>query len=154
MKDFLGQTINEGDYVAALFSDNTTPGIFYVYDFTPKKIKVCSINELDADIIMKYPQQVIKVDEKLVDALRDIIPLDAIGAPLEVGDYVFGSGGSYIDPVIYEIESFGTKFAKLKSVYSPEVYSRQELMLTSDLVKIDKRILTMHLLTKSNEDAD
>lgn len=149
-KDCLGQKLEAGDYVAALFPDNETPHIFLIIGFTPKKIKVERIGT--DECISKFPHDTIKLDPLTVVTHLDGAHLDHIGQKLEVGDYVFGSDASYIDPVIFKIVEFHPRKARLEKVMGSRSYMPNRIRLTTDLIKVDAKLLTMYKLTKGNDD--
>ena len=158
MKDFLGQELAVGDYVVGMYSENTTPAIFQVLSFTPMKCRLIPLYKIDPArvstetiVIMKFGRDLLKLDAGDVEESIVQAPLDALLRPLSVGDYVCGSEGGYVDPVIFEIVSFAPRSAIIKPVYTAGSYCRSATRLTSDLSKIDPKLVTMRILTGNNE---
>jgi hypothetical protein len=149
MKDMLGQELVEGDYVSALFSDNETPGIFQITGFTQMKCRLWSISN-PSKSPLKFARDMIKVCPIAVSQVSAKPPEDGLGQLLEVGDYVFGSGGSYIDPIIFEITAFVPRKAIVKKIFGRHYYSADDTRYLTDLIKINPALVTMHCLTKEN----
>jgi len=149
MKDFLGQLICREDYMAGLYSDTATPEIFQVIGFTPKKVRLMPVGEYEKTSL-KYPKDLIKLDPELVEKAIKLPHKDLLGQDLEVGDFVYGTDGSYIDPFIFEITEFFDRKCKVKKVTGTN-YGRAGIRYTTDLIKVDKRIVTMHCLTKDHK---
>ena len=149
-KDCLGQKLEVGDYVAGIFPTNETPQIFVVVSFTPKKV---TLDWLDNDdTTSKFPQDLLKIDPAIMAQHLSLEPIDALGQKLEVGDYVFGSDASYIDPVIFKIVMFHPRKAVLEKVMGKRSYIPNKLRHTTDLIKVDPKLITMYNLTKGNDD--
>jgi hypothetical protein len=146
LKDFLEQDLEIGDYVTALFSENETPFFFQIKSFTPKKVKLQSVDGVSAEIT-KFPKDILKVESDAVEATLKEPPADALGQKLKVGDYVFGSDSSYIEPVIFEIKAFVPMVAILEKVYG-EHYIRNNYRFTKDLIRIEPGLVTMCILKK------
>ena len=150
MKDFLGQELTIGDYVSGLFSDNETPILFQIVDFTPKKVKLQPVGDPDTTA-SKFPRDLLMVSKETMAKILEAPPVDAVGQDLAIGDYAFGSGGTYIDPIVFEITGFAPMTATVKKVYGPKYYVRSSIRLTTDLVKLDASLVTMHCLTKEHK---
>lgn len=148
MKDYLGQDLIVGDYVAGLYSENETPAIFIVQGFTPKKVRLEPTVDPDKSTL-KYPFDIMKLDTETVEKLLCQNPVDRLGQPLAIGDYVYASGGEYIDPAIMQIENFIADAAEITKVMS-NVYVRGNTRYTRDLIKVDPRIVTMSVLKKDH----
>jgi len=147
MKDCIGQELVEGDYVAGLHSLNETPAVFKVVGFTPKKVRLVPID--DGGNTTKFPADLVKIDPVAVLANIALSPKDNLGQDLEIGDYAYGSDGSYISPVIFLIEGFVPRHAKVKKVLS-ERWIQGVTRLLTDLIKVDSRVVMMYNLTRDH----
>jgi len=148
MEDMLGQEIHEGDYVAGNYSTNTTPHIFQVCGYTPKKVRLLSLED-DTRTSLKYPHDLIKVDPVAVQQTNALPPTDSIGQLLEIGNTVYTSNGEYIDPVICVITGFAPRMVKLKKVFGQFDLWNSSHRLLSDVIKVESTPeITMHCLTK------
>lgn len=151
MQDFLGHEIAEGDYVSGISPENETPHIYSVVGNTPKKLRLMPLHGI-AQTTLKYPFDVVKIDAVAVNAIRVQAPKDMLGQDLAIGDTVFGSGGSYIDPVIFKIDGFLPRKAVLAKVYGEHWVTGQTTRYLTDLIKVTATPeITMHCLTKENE---
>lgn len=148
MKDFMGQEIKRKDYMAGLYSDDATPDLFQVIGFTPKKVRLIPVGEPDKTTL-KFPKDIIKLDPEVVEKLLTQPRKDLLGQDLEVGDFVYGADGAYIDPFIFEIKEFFDRKCKVKKVTGTN-YGQPGVRYLTDLIKVDKRIVTMHCLTKDH----
>jgi hypothetical protein len=149
MKDFIGQELVEGDYVARNDSQNTTPQISQIVGRTPKKVKLMKLED-PTDITLKFPEDLIKVSALAVEQTNAEPAKDSLGKLLKIGDTVFTSDGEYIDPVICAIIGFAPRMVKLKTVYGKFSRSNSPYRLCSDVIKVDSKLITMHCLTKEN----
>lgn len=146
MKDFLSQDIAIGDYVSALYSEDKTPAIFEVVGFTPKKVRLIAIGS-DGTTLLKFNYDILVIDPAAVEYIIKQEPKDKLGQDLEVGDFVFASGGNFINPVAFKITGFRPTIALLEKVYGA-VWSASFERYTQDLVKINPALVTMHLLKR------
>lgn len=147
MNDFLGQALTIDDYVSGCYSENDTPAVFQVYGFTAKKVRLTKL-ENSKTTILKFPHDLIKLDPIAVNRMVNVVHKDSLGQLITVGDFVFGSGGSYIDPIIFEILEFVPQKAIVKKVFGKHYFSREDSRYLTDLIKVDPGLVTMHCLTK------
>jgi len=148
MIDCIGQDLSKGDYVAGLYSENETPAVFKVGGFTPKKVRLWPIDDPDR-AALKYPHDLVKIDPTAVHANIALSPKDNINQDLAIDDYVYGSDGSYIDPVIFQITGFVPRKAVLNKVMGQK-YVHGGTRLLTDLIKVDARVVMMYNLTRDH----
>lgn len=148
MKDLLGLEIKVGDFVAGLESNNSTPELYSVQGFTPKMVNLSALSgpnyqmrKLPVDILVLDPDQ---VKERMAQP-----PKDLLGQDLNIDDYVVGSDGSYVDPVIYQITNFAAHCAYVESIGSNTF---GKVRVCTDLIKVNPVLITMMQLTKDRTD--
>lgn len=154
MNDCLSQELAVGDYVAGLYSENATPAIFQILSFTAKKCRLVPASDigLGDDPKLKFGRDLIKLEPDTVNEIINQKPLDALLRELKVGDYAFGSGGDYIDPVIFEIVGFRPTIAEVKPAYTAgHWFVHGSFRYTKDLIKMDPKLVTIHILKKRND---
>jgi len=149
MKDCIGQELVIGDYVAGLKSENETPEVYEIYGFTAKKARLHPIYSPESSLL-KFAEDLVKVDAAAVRASLIKKSFDHVGQELKVGDYVYGSDGTYVDPVVFEVVAFPAMHVKLKKIYGNS-HIAQARRFPTDLIKVDPLLVTMHCLTKDHK---
>jgi len=146
MKDFLGQELEVGDHIASIESDNESPTLSVVTGFTPKKVRLRPIHDEEATGL-RFPTQVFKIDATEMFAKLLYTAEDKIGQELEVGDYVFASDGSYIDPVLYTITELLPFKVRVKRLDNE--HDCRNTRYNNDVLKVDPHFVTIHALKKT-----